>query len=121
MPIPKHIEYARELRKSQTLEEKVIWEEVRNKRLKGFKFLRQHPIIIGSLDRKKNFYIADFYCAEKKLVIEVDGAVHKNQRDYDQVRDMAMNEMKLTVLRFKNSDVINNLKGVMKTIVEYLK
>ena len=121
MPIPKNIEYARELRKNQTSEEKIIWEEVRNKRVKGFKFLRQHPIIIGSFDRKKNFYIVDFYCAEKKLVIEVDGAIHNRQKHYDNVRNIAMNEMKLTVLRFKNSDVRNNLKGVLETIIEKLK
>jgi len=121
MPIPKHIEYARELRKNQTSEEKIIWEQVRNKRLGGFKFLRQHPFVLGSFGRKRDFYIADFYCAEKRLVIEIDGSVHLSQKDYDAARDTAMNEMNLTVLRFKNSEVTNDLKEVLKKIIEHLK
>lgn len=121
MPIPKHIEYARELRKSQTPEEKIIWEKVRNKRLKGFKFLRQHPIIIGQNNRPKNFYIADFYCAERKLVVEIDGDIHFHQKEFDDARDYLMNEMSLTVLRFRNDEVASNLKEVIDIIIDHLE
>jgi very-short-patch-repair endonuclease len=71
--------YARELRKRQTPAEKIIWKSVRNRRLMGKKFLRQHPIFTdeGDLDV---FFIADFYCHEHRLVIELDGEIHDSRR-----------------------------------------
>jgi very-short-patch-repair endonuclease len=65
-------EFCRDLRASQTKSESCIWEIVRNRKLLGKKFLRQHPIYYNLLG-KESFYICDFYCHEFKLVIEIDG------------------------------------------------
>jgi very-short-patch-repair endonuclease len=73
---------ARELRKNQTLYEAILWQEIRNRKMKGLKFLRQHPIIYGNDNQGRSlFFIADFYCAEKKFVPELDGKIHDFQRD----------------------------------------
>ncbi|MBS1555521.1 MAG: NTP transferase domain-containing protein [Bacteroidetes bacterium] len=69
----KILHIARELRKSQTPAEKLLWANLRNRKLEGYKFIRQHPIPFNYSGEQEQFYIADFYCAEKKLVVEVDG------------------------------------------------
>jgi very-short-patch-repair endonuclease len=71
------------LRKNQTETEKVIWGIVRNRRLNGHKFLRQHSIRFNYYG-KVLFFVADFYSAKLKLVIEIDGKIHENQQEYDQ-------------------------------------
>src|SRR5688572_13612906 len=101
---PAHIEFSRQLRKKQTAEERLLWERLRNRKL-GFKFLRQHPIIVPSFREVSTFYIADFFCAEKKLVIEVDGLIYQKQLAYDKARDAAMRELGLTILRITNEEV----------------
>jgi very-short-patch-repair endonuclease len=73
------ISFARELRKKQTDSEIKMWRQLRNRRFLGFKFLRQYPIVTDVSNRKTGFYIADFYCFEKKLVIEIDGLIHSGQ------------------------------------------
>jgi len=70
---------AKELRKNQTEAEEMLWQKLRNRKLYGYKFLRQHPIIHSGFINKLYFFIADFYCAEKELVIELDGKIHGNQ------------------------------------------
>ena len=77
--IGKLYQYGRELRQSSTKAEKILWEYLRNRNLDGMKFRRQHPI---------DKFIADFYCHEKKLVVELDGAVHddKMNAQYDEAR-----------------------------------
>lgn len=121
MTLPIYIQFARELRKSQTPAEKIVWEQLRARRLLGFKFLRQHPVLLPSISEKREFYIADFYCAEKKLVIEIDGSIHMLQGDYDEARDYLMNDMGLTVVRIKNKDVLNDIQKVIGMIEKYLK
>ncbi len=65
------IAFARDLRKNQTPAEVKMWEKLRNRKLRGFKFLRQHPILVNQYDGKNSFYIAYFYCSEKKLVVKL--------------------------------------------------
>ena len=77
---------ARELRKNQTHSEKTLWEHLRKKRLQGYRFVRQKPFIYKEKNHQKYFFIADFYCAEKKLVIKLDGKVHNYQQYYDYQR-----------------------------------
>ena len=103
-------QYGRELRLDSTDAEKLLWAELRN-RLKGLKFRRQHP-----LDK----FIVDFYCNEKKLVVELDGAVHdeKINKDYDEARTALLAGLNVFVLRFRNEEVINNMKEVLKKISE---
>jgi len=70
--------YAREMRKKMPDAEQLLWHLIRNRRVVGAKFRRQHPV---------GRYILDFYCVEKKLAIELDGGQHIEQQTYDQHRD----------------------------------
>lgn len=108
---PKLYEYGRMLRQETTKAEEVLWEQIRNKKLKGLKFRRQHPL--------KN-YVADFYCHEKKLVIEVDGAVHATEDnvEYDKGRTYELQEVGVTVIRFWNDEVLNDMEKVLAKIKE---
>jgi len=115
------IGFARDLRKNQTPAEVKMWEKLRNRKLRGIKFLRQHPILVNQYDGKNSFYIADFYCSEKKLVVEIDGLIHTLQIDYDKARDIIMNELGLSVLRITNDEVENSVYEVLNKIKEYLK
>ena len=107
--IGKLYQYGRELRQELTEAEKLLWIELRNRKLNGLKFRRQHP-----LDK----FIADFYCNEKKLVVELDGNVHaeKVNKEYDETRTAMLAGLNIIVLRFKNEEVINNMKEVLKKI-----
>ncbi len=98
-----------ELRLRQTPAELLLWECLRVKRLCNAKFRRQH-----NLGR----FIADFYCHAAALVVEVDGKVHEQQREADGIRDAWMREQGLTVLRFTNEQVFEDLEGVLEEIAE---
>ena len=98
--------YARALRHNQPDAERKFWEQVRNRRLAGLKFKRQHPI--GS-------YIADFVCIEKRLIVELDGAQHTKQESYDAEREAFLSTKGYRVLRFWNVDVLTNMEGVIAT------
>jgi very-short-patch-repair endonuclease len=106
---------ARDLRKNQTGAEAILWEKIRNRKLAGKKFLRQHPIVFR-WNRRKRFLFADFYCAEAHLVIELDGGIHHKQKDYDDARDQAMKVLGLTVMRFSNNEIENDIRGVLEGV-----
>ena len=72
--------FARLLRKNQTPAEVFFWSQVRNRRLFGKKFKRQFIIHHAKIMREKKYYIADFYCHEKSLVVEIDGKIHLQQK-----------------------------------------
>jgi very-short-patch-repair endonuclease len=97
---------ARSLRRRSTRAELVLWLELRDRRLAGYKFARQQPI--GS-------YIVDFICREHRLVIEVDGGQHADNAA-DKIRDHALGSEGYRVIRFWNDDVIGNTAGVVQTI-----
>jgi len=101
------IELSRDFRKNPTQAEKLLWEELKGKKLEGFRFRNQHPIYR---------YILDFYCHEKRLAIEVDGDIHKERSDYDEFRDEFLKSMGITTLRIQNKDVIGGIHGVQETI-----
>ena len=84
--------------------EKIVWEIVRNRRLDGKKFLRQHKIIYENSFDSFHFFVADFYCAEEKLILEIDGQIHKSQKEYDLWRTSVLNELGLRVLRIQNEE-----------------
>jgi very-short-patch-repair endonuclease len=107
-------ENARNLRKVLTNAEELLWQELRNRKLQGLKFRRQHPI---------SHYIADFYCAEKQLVIEVDGSIHnsKEAKEYDEARTRDLASMGIHVLRFTNDEVEKGIPSVLDRIATYLK
>ncbi len=94
----------RENRKNMTDAEKIVWELVRNRKLDGKKFLRQHKIIYENSFDSFQFFIADFYCAEEKLVLEIDGEIHEFQNEYDLWRTSVLVDLGLRVLRIKNEE-----------------
>lgn len=112
------IRMARELRQQMTLEEDYLWQILRNRGIKGKKVRRQHPIVYEINGWKKNFYVADFYCAGKKLIIELDGKHHEfgEQKEYDKARDYILKEMGLKILRIKNEDLRTDPDSVLKLI-----
>ena len=103
---------AEELRKHMTKAELILWEELRNKKLLGLKFRRQHPI---------SRFIADFYRHKHKLVIELDGEIHlKNDVAInDKKREDEIKSLGITVLRFKNNEIINHLESVLQQISNF--
>lgn len=80
---------------------------LRKRELQGYKFLRQKPFVHEQRDNERYFYIADFYCAELKLVIELDGKIHDFQKEYDYQRDLVLNGLRLKVLRIKNEELVD--------------
>ncbi|RZA00141.1 MAG: endonuclease domain-containing protein [Sphingobacteriaceae bacterium] len=114
--MPTIVNLCRELRKRQTPAEDILWNNLRNRKLMGKKFLRQHPVCVMSAFGRSRYYIPDFYCNESKLVIEADGPVHQFKKQYDQNRDEVLKELGLYILRFKNEEIINDLEGVMSKI-----
>ena len=111
-------ERARELRKNQTEAEKVFWEVVRDHRT-GLKIYRQYPIFYSN-NGIESFFIADFYCHSKKIIIEIDGGIHKTQLVHDELRTNLLNSLGIFVIRFTNEEVMNNNSSVLKKLSEIL-
>jgi len=99
---------ARELRQRATPAEELLWAQLRNRRLGGHKFRRQHPI---------GHYIADFVCLERRLVVEADGASHDDPAGRDAARDTWLARAGYRVIRVPNDEVHRNLDGVLQTIL----
>lgn len=110
IPVAKQL--ARKLRKNSTPAEDIFWQAVRDRRFLQKKFYRQYPIFFD-LHGKESFFIADFYCFEEKLIIEIDGEYHLRQKGYDSLRTAIINLLNIKVIRFTNEQVINNLKSVL--------
>jgi very-short-patch-repair endonuclease len=104
---PAKLQRAKEMRRNMTPAERRLWTELRANRLDGFHFRRQQ-IIDG--------FIVDFYCHAAGLVVEVDGALHDKQAEYDDERDRLLAARGLQVLRFRNREVLRELKGVLARI-----
>lgn len=105
---------SRELRSNMTDAERALWSRLRRKQLNGYQFYRQK--IIGN-------YIVDFYCPKAGLVIEVDGAQHYSEEmlEADRQRDDYLRGNALTVMRFSNLEVRQNLDGVVERVLERLE
>jgi len=97
------------LRDEMTPAENLLWHSLKNKRLNGLKFRRQHPIL---------HYIADFYCHEAKLVVEIDGAIHseKDKIEHDADRTFNLNNHGYKIIRFSNEQVLFHLQFVLNKI-----
>jgi very-short-patch-repair endonuclease len=110
---PVIFERAKALREKQTEAEKYLWNYLSKNQRKGFRFKSQHPI---------HLFIADFYCHKCKLVVEVDGGIHyeEQQKERDAARNYFMKEVGLTVLRFTNDEVMENIEKVLDTIDAHL-
>ena len=103
---------AKILRKNQTTQEQKLWNILRNRKLLGYKFKRQHPI--GN-------YIVDFVCKELKLIIELDGGQHNTTEGvvYDKKRTEYLQAVGYKILRFWNTDIDKNIDGVYEKIIEF--
>lgn len=106
------LSFARELRKNQTPSEKLFWEKVRNRRLFNRKINRQFIIEHSNILGIKQFFIADFYCHEKKLIMELDGKIHENQIGYDLERKGILEQMGFKIIRLKNEEVLHHWEEV---------
>ena len=104
------VDLAKGMRKNSTETELILWNELKWRKLDNKRFRRQNIFWR---------YIADFYCAEVNLVIEVDWKIHENQKEYDEIREEILKTYKLKILRFNNEDIINNLTQVLETIKSY--
>ena len=102
-------EHSRTLRKNMTDAEQLLWQKLRRKQIGGLQFNRQKPLLN---------YIVDFYCAKAKLVIELDGSQHfeKEHLQKDKERDMALENLGLTVLRFDNRQVLLETESVLEIV-----
>ena len=111
---PQIFSNAKKLRENATQAEEILWLELRNNQLEGYKFRRQHPLLK---------YIADFYCHQLKLVIEIDGGYHQTeeQKKLDAERTAAIEFEGLKVIRFTNKQVISNISDVLHKIKEFIK
>ena len=100
---------AKELRKRMTETEKNLWQQLRDRKILGCKFRRQHPIAR---------FIADFYCHELKLVIELDGSIHnlEENREYDIGRTVELEKLGIKVVRFRNEEVLTGMQIVSSKI-----
>lgn len=108
---PEFKERRQELRRNQTVAEKCLWDQLRNKRLKGIKFYRQYSI---------GAYILDFYSPKLRLVMELDGSQHAEEinREYDHARTEYLKAHGIEEVRFWNNDIMHNIEGVLQKIAE---
>ncbi len=104
---------AKELRRKATRAEIVLWNQLRGRRLQGFKFRRQHRV---------GPYILDFYCSQVRLAIELDGGGHAepDQAGYDRERTRELESRGIFELRFWNHDVLRRRTAVLAEIAEAL-
>ncbi|KYG71916.1 hypothetical protein AWW68_18060 [Roseivirga spongicola] len=106
---PTLFEQAKRLRENMTYHEKLLWEKIKSNQIHGLRFKAQHPIAI---------YIVDFYCHKLKLVIEVDGKNHmeKDQAEYDADRSHELHDFGISVIRFSNQEIEQNIEKVITEI-----
>lgn len=115
--LPKHlkalIELARQNRQASTKAESFLWQILRGRKLHNRKFRRQHPF---------GRFIADFYCDDARLLVELDGSYHNEeaQMDRDQERDAISRQLGLTVLRFTNEEVLTQTDSVIEALSNHL-
>lgn len=107
---PKLKTLARNLRKNGVLSEVLLWQQLKNRQLNGYRFLRQRPI---------DNYIVDFFCPELMLAIEIDGATHDDKAEADKIRQTRLESFGITVLRFLDGDVKRNIEGVITSILKW--
>ena len=106
-------EKGRENRNNMNKPEAKLWYEIlSNRKLLGYRFYRQKPVLV---------YILDFFCPKLKLGIEIDGESHDEQVEYDKKRTSNLNEIGIKLIRYSNADVMCNLEGVYLDLEEKVK
>ena len=109
---PKLKDIARKLRKNMTLSEVLLWNQLKQNKMKGYDFHRQKPI---------NNYIVDFFCPKLKLIIEIDGKTHIYKGNEDVKRQQRLESLGFHFLRFKDIDVKKNIKDVLVSIENWIE
>ena len=106
---PAIFKLAKELRKAETDAEIILWSKLNRNQILGLQLRRQHPI---------NIFIADFYCVRIKLLIEVDGSIHEitEYQEHDQSRSEILNDFGITVIRFTNEQIIEEIDSIIEQI-----
>jgi len=107
------------LRKRTTKAERILWEELRNRKFLGYKFYRQYPIIYDLLGYE-TFYVLDFYCHERKVAVELDGEIHKFKVKNDRKREYILLKLGVKIIRFGNIEVEENIDLVLKKLKEFM-
>ena len=102
---------ARKLRKNSTLSEVLLWNRLKGRQLKGYQFLRQKPV---------DNYVVDFFCRRLNLVIEIDGDTHIDNEASDKIRQMKLESMGISFLRFSDNEIKSNLDRVVQTIINWI-
>ncbi len=105
----KKLQFKRSLRQKMTPAEALLWEALRNRKLRNTKWKRQANV---------SMFIADFLCSEYMLIVEVDGGIHETQHEYDQLRTDIITEHGYRVIRFTNDAIMKNLTTVLQRITE---
>ena len=103
---------SRRLRRKGTLSEVLLWMQIKGGQIEGYKFTRQKPI--GN-------YIVDFYCSRIRLAIEIDGISHEDKFKEDKIRQKEIEKQGVKFLRFYDSDVKNNMEGVVAVIRDWIE
>ncbi|MBN1415765.1 MAG: endonuclease domain-containing protein, partial [Bacteroidales bacterium] len=103
---------ARELRNNSTLAERLLWNGLKNKRMRGYDFHRQKPL---------SRYIVDFYCNELRLAIEIDGESHDHKFEEDKIRQKELERLEIKFLRFDDIDVKKDVNIVLEAIEEWIE
>ncbi len=109
---PTSLALVRDMRKSAPEPERRLWSKLRNRQLGNIKFRRQVWL---------THYVADFYAAEARLVVEVDGDSHASTEGADQARTRALEQEGFRVVRFSNVDVMTNMEGVLEAILRFVR
>jgi very-short-patch-repair endonuclease len=110
---PEMLKRAERLREEMTETELLLWERLRKNKNGSYRFRAQHPI---------GKFIADFYCHEVLLVIEIDGGIHQNEivAERDEGRELEITNLGIKVIRFTNDEILNDLEKVATTISRVL-
>jgi very-short-patch-repair endonuclease len=103
-------EAARGMRRDGTPAEEVLWQALRNRGL-GVKFRRQHPV---------GRFILDFWCADHRVVVELDGGIHDRQQERDAERTAVLASFGYRVIRFRNEEILDDLPGVLRRLKIFL-
>ena len=105
-------EFARNLRNNSTLPEVILWNSLlKRKQLRGYPFLRQRPI---------DNYTVDFFCKDLKLIIELDGEIHRYQKSKDKRREEELLRLGYSIIRFNNEEVLHELVNVERTLENFI-
>src|SRR5439155_20399938 len=108
---PKLKKHSRDLRNRSTLAEVLLWNQLKQRKMLGYQFMRQKPI---------GDYIVDFYCSRLKLVIEIDGESHREKGEADHKRQSELEELAIHFLRCQDHDVKRDMRNVLRVIQNWI-